>query len=173
MRIMREETFGPVLPIMVFDTLDEALRLANDSAFGLTASIWTRNRRTAERFADGLEAGTVSINDHMTSFPEPNAIWGGIKQTGIGRSHGRFGMQELVNVKYTWSDYAGHRSLLWWYPYSKRQQDLFLRAATLYHETNLGRRFKVVGGLVRRLPEIRLRVPLRNFLKSLPGLFIR
>jgi acyl-CoA reductase-like NAD-dependent aldehyde dehydrogenase len=168
MRLMKEETFGPVLPIMPFDTLEEAAALANDSEFGLTASAWTRSRKTAEFLMNGLEAGTVSINDHMSSFPEPNAIWGGVKQTGIGRSHGPYGLLELANVKYTSSDFARKRTLLWWFPYSRRTQELLARAAVLYHDTRLRRQIRALGGLVPQLREIGRKVPLRNFVKSLP-----
>ncbi len=100
MRCMREETFGPLLPVMVVDTLDEAIRLANESEFGLTASGWTRSRRTARRLAEELHAGTVTINDHLFSFGEPTATWGGVKKSGVGRSHAAFGLHELVNVKH-------------------------------------------------------------------------
>ena len=173
MRIMKEETFGPVLPIMPFDTLEEALTLANDSDFGLTASAWTRSRRTAELLMDRVEAGTVSINDHMSSFPEPNAIWGGIKQTGIGRSHGPYGMLELVNIKYTSSDFARKRSLIWWFPYSRRTQELLARAAVLYHDTGWKRRMKAVGDLAPQIRDIVRKVPLWNFIKSLPRILSR
>ena len=89
MTLMREETFGPVLPVMAVDSLDEAIRLANDSAYGLTASGWTRSEATAERLQRELVAGVVSINDHSSSFAEPQAPWGGVKASGIGRIHGR------------------------------------------------------------------------------------
>ena len=88
MTIMREETFGPVLPIMAVDSLDEAIRLANDSPYGLTASGWTRSEETARRLQRELVAGVVTINDHVSSFGEPTAPWGGVKWSGIGRIHG-------------------------------------------------------------------------------------
>jgi len=93
MAIMREETFGPVLPIRVVDSLDEAIRLANDSPYGLTASGWTRSEETARRLQRELVAGVVSINDHASSFGEPTAPWGGVRHSGIGRIHGRLGLR--------------------------------------------------------------------------------
>ncbi len=173
LRIMQEETFGPVLPIMPFDTLDDAVDLANDSNLGLTASVWTRNRRTAAKLARELEVGTVSVNDHMTSFSDPNAIWGGIKQTGLGRSHGAYGMLELVNIKYTTFDFAHKKNLLWWYPYSGANHSLFKNAAALYHHPKWSQKTGALGALVPRLNDIRRRVPLRNFIKSVPKLFIK
>ncbi len=170
MRIMREETFGPVLPIMEFGRLEEALALANDSDYGLTASVWTRSRKTAEICAENLEAGTVSVNDHMSSFPEPSAIWGGIKQTGIGRSHGPYGMRELQNIKYTTLDFARHSSLLWWYPYNRRGYHLFQDAAGLYHHPSWRQKSRKLRALIPRLDEVRRKVPIRNFIRSLPRL---
>ena len=100
MKIMTEETFGPMLPIMSFSDVEEAVALANDSSYGLTASVWTRSRKAAAAIAGRLEVGSVTVNDHMFSFTEPKAIWGGPKQTGAGRSHGPYGLLHLQNIKY-------------------------------------------------------------------------
>ncbi len=133
MRGMREETFGPTLPVMAVGTLDEAIALANDSEFGLTASGWTRSRRTAERLAAELAAGTVTINDHLFSFGEPTASWGGIKKSGIGRSHAIYGLYELVNVKHVSLDMGSSPAMPWWYPYDGAFQKFTRRAfGTLY-----------------------------------------
>jgi succinate-semialdehyde dehydrogenase/glutarate-semialdehyde dehydrogenase len=116
MRIMREETFGPVLPIMAVPSLDEAIRLANDSDYGLTASGWTRDAETARRLERELQAGVVTINDCVYSYGEPTAPWGGVKQSGIGRTHGVSGLREMVQVKYVAREFGGGADL-WWYPY--------------------------------------------------------
>jgi len=104
MRIMREETFGPVLPIMRYDTEDEAIRLANDSDYGLGASIWTRNSAHGEALARRIEAGTVMLNDAVSCFGISEALHGGVKASGLGRTHGHFGLEEMVRVKYVDSD---------------------------------------------------------------------
>src|SRR5439155_1293095 len=104
MRIMREETFGPVLPIMTVASVDEALMLANDSDYGLTASGWTRDPETARRLQEGLNAGVVTINDCLYSFGEPTAPWGGVKRSGIGRVHGLAGLLEMTQAKYVSRD---------------------------------------------------------------------
>jgi len=133
MRVMREETFGPVMPIQVVDSLDQAIKEANDSDFGLTASGWTRSRKVADRLAAELEAGTVTINDHLFSFGEPTATWGGIKKSGIGRSHAVYGLMELVNIKHVSIDLGEARSMPWWYPYDAAFQAFTRRAfGTLY-----------------------------------------
>ncbi len=117
MRIMREETFGPVLPVMIVDTEDEVVDLVNDSDFGLTASIWGKKLKRAEDIARDLEVGTVYINDCLFSHASPQLPWGGIKQSGFGRSHSHFGLMDLVNIKHINIDAAGGSSRIWWYPY--------------------------------------------------------
>ena len=117
MRIMTEETFGPVLPIMPFDTEDEAVRLANDSAFGLAASVWTGSRSRGEAIARRLRAGTVMINDALSAFAISEAPHSGTKNSGLGRTHGKLGMEEMVRVKYVDSDGLPAMKKLWWYGY--------------------------------------------------------
>jgi succinate-semialdehyde dehydrogenase/glutarate-semialdehyde dehydrogenase len=118
MRIMREETFGPVLPVMAFDSEAEAVRLANDSEFGLAASVWTRNQERGETIATEIQAGTVMVNDVISCFGISEAPHGGTKLSGIGRSHGRFGLEEMVWPKYVDSDRLPRMKKLWWYGYS-------------------------------------------------------
>ncbi|MGO8793770.1 MAG: aldehyde dehydrogenase family protein [Candidatus Sulfotelmatobacter sp.] len=117
MRIMREETFGPVLPVMAFDSDDEAVELANDSDFGLAASIWTRNWDRGERLTRRIQAGTVMVNDVVACFGITEAPHGGIKSSGVGRAHGRFGLEEMVRLKYVDSDLAPGTKKPWWYGY--------------------------------------------------------
>jgi acyl-CoA reductase-like NAD-dependent aldehyde dehydrogenase len=117
MRIMAEETFGPVLPIMAFDTEEDAIRLANDSVYGLAASVWTCNRARGESMARRVRAGTVMVNDAISAFAISEAPHGGILNSGIGRTHGRFGMEEMVRVKYLDSDHLPAMKKLWWYGY--------------------------------------------------------
>jgi acyl-CoA reductase-like NAD-dependent aldehyde dehydrogenase len=139
MRIMREETFGPVLPIMRVASLDEAIRLANDSDYGLTASGWTRDSDTARKLQQQLQAGVVSINDCVSSFGEPTAPWGGVKQSGMGRTHGLAGLREMVQVKYVTEDWS-RGSALWWYPYGEDYRRLMGTANRALHSRSLFRR---------------------------------
>jgi succinate-semialdehyde dehydrogenase/glutarate-semialdehyde dehydrogenase len=144
MRIVREETFGPVLPVMAVASLDEAVRLANDSDFGLTASAWTRSPETAKRLQAALRAGAVTVNDHLSSYGEPSAPWGGFKASGIGRAHGRAGLREMVQVKYVSSDDSGRPSI-WWYPYDREMKGLAAAANRGLYGRGLFRR---LGGLL-------------------------
>ena len=129
MRIMREETFGPVLPIMAFADDNEAVQMANDSEYGLAASIWTRDSTRGERLARRIHAGTVMVNDVISCFGISEAPHGGVKASGVGRTHGRFGLDEMVRVKYLDVDRMPGMKKVWWYGYGetfRRQMDGFL-----------------------------------------------
>jgi len=129
MHIMREETFGPVLPVMAFNSDEEAIRLANDSEFGLAASVFTRYKTRGERLARQIQAGTVMVNDVVSCFGISEAPHGGVKSSGIGRAHGRFGLDEMVRLKYVDVDRMPGMKKVWWYGYGAnfaRQMDGFL-----------------------------------------------
>ena len=166
MKIMKEETFGPVLPVMTFSGLEEAVALANDSSLGLTASVWTRSKKTASWLAERIETGSVTINDHMFSFIEPAAIWGGIKQTGMGRSHGPFGLQELVNIKFISFDFLKKKKQLWWFPYDSGLVSLLKKSSVLFYHHRIGKKLKALLSLLPFLKRIREGSSLVNFIKS-------
>jgi acyl-CoA reductase-like NAD-dependent aldehyde dehydrogenase len=116
MRIMREEIFGPVVPIVTVESEDEAIALANDSEFGLGASVWTMNRAKGERIAGRIQAGMVWINDHMFSHGACSCSWGGVRESGLGRVHSKFGLWECTNIKLvTWE--PSRTRNFWWHPY--------------------------------------------------------
>jgi len=119
MEMMREETFGPVMPVIPVDSLEEGIRLANDSSFGLTASGWTRSKKTAARLQRELDAGTVTINDHLVTAGEVTGSWGGVRDSGIGRTHGQFGLYNMVNIKYVMRDPGDDEAMPWYYPYDE------------------------------------------------------
>jgi acyl-CoA reductase-like NAD-dependent aldehyde dehydrogenase len=119
MRIMREESFGPLLPLMAFDSEAEAVGLANDSEYGLAASVWTRDRARGEKIARQIHAGTVMINDAVSCFAISEAPHGGVKSSGIGRTHGRLGLEEMVRVKYIDADLLPGIKKPWWYGYGQ------------------------------------------------------
>ncbi len=97
MKVMREEVFGPIAPVIAVKDENEAIRVANDTEFCLGAAVWSRNTDRAERIADRLEAGAVAINDMVKS--DPRLPFGGCKKSGIGRELSHFGLREFVNIK--------------------------------------------------------------------------
>jgi succinate-semialdehyde dehydrogenase/glutarate-semialdehyde dehydrogenase len=115
---MREEIFGPVLPIAAVDSEAEAIALANDCDFGLGASVWTRDRPKGERIAREIESGMVWLNDHMYTHGACQCSWGGVKQSGLGRVHSKFGLYECVNIKLVAWEPSVVRNL-WWHPYDE------------------------------------------------------
>ena len=119
MLVMREETFGPVLPITAFDADTEAIRLSNGSDYGLAASVWTRDRTRGERIARQIKAGTVMVNDAVSCFGISEAPHGGVKASGMGRTHGRFGLEEMVWIKYLDLDFLPGTKKPWWYSYGE------------------------------------------------------
>jgi acyl-CoA reductase-like NAD-dependent aldehyde dehydrogenase len=151
MRIMREEVFGPVLPVITVDSEEEAIRLANDSQFGLGSSVWTDDRAKGERMARQIESGMTWINDHSYSHGACQCAWGGVKDSGLGRSHSKFGFYECVNVKLvTWE--PGWTRDSWWQPYDRDVGDAFRASARLLYGRN-GNRMQVlregIGPLLR------------------------
>jgi acyl-CoA reductase-like NAD-dependent aldehyde dehydrogenase len=152
MRIMQEETFGPVLPVAAFDNDSEAVRLANDSDFGLAASVWTRNRRRGEALAAEIQAGTVMVNDMISSFGIAEAPHGGFKQSGIGRTHGEIGLEEMVRVKYVDVDLMPRMKKVWWFGYGKRYQQQMGGFAELLFANNWGAKLK---GALASIPLLR------------------
>jgi acyl-CoA reductase-like NAD-dependent aldehyde dehydrogenase len=151
MRIMSEEIFGPVLPVVRVRDEEEALRLANDSQFGLGASVWTADRAKGERIGRRLESGMVWINDHSFSHGACQCSWGGVKDSGLGRTHSKFGFYECVNVKLlTWE--PGWTRDFWWQPYDRDLGQAFQTSAQLLYGRN-GRRMEALregaGALAR------------------------
>ena len=97
MRIAQEEVFGPVAPITIVENEREAIKLANESQFGLGASIWTQDLDKAGKLSRLVESGIVTVNNVVIS--DPRIPFGGVKQSGFGRELSRYGMLEFVNIK--------------------------------------------------------------------------
>jgi succinate-semialdehyde dehydrogenase/glutarate-semialdehyde dehydrogenase len=147
MRIMREEIFGPVVPIMTVGSEEEAIERANDSEFGLGASVWTLDRPKGERIARRIQAGSVWVNDHMYSHGACQCAWGGVKQSGLGRSHSKFGFYECVNVKHVAWEPSRTRNF-WWFPYDESLGTALHSAAQLLYGRDEDKRAALKRGAV-------------------------
>ena len=137
MDVMRKEIFGPVIPIMRVADEDEAVRLANDSHLGLLAYVFTRDRERGKRLAERIEAGTVMINDVLNTYACPETPWGGVKQSGIGRTHSIHGLRDLCETRHVNHDRISMPREVWWYPYKTGTFRALLRGAKLL----FGKRF--------------------------------
>jgi acyl-CoA reductase-like NAD-dependent aldehyde dehydrogenase len=132
MLIMTDETFGPVIPIMKVRDAEEALRLANDSRYGLTASVWTTDREKAQTLGRRIQAGSVCVNDCLVNFSVTEAPMGGIKESGVGVRHGVQGIRKFCRQQTVVIDRFGSNREINWYPTSKRKAALFRRALNFY-----------------------------------------
>lgn len=128
MVVMQEESFGPVVAVMKFKTIEEVVKLANDSDLALTSSIWTRDSKRGRALASRLETGVTTINDHLYTHGMAETPWGGWKGSGLGRTHGYEGLEEMTHKKVVNWDWLNANSNLWWHPHDKSSYEA-LKAA--------------------------------------------
>ena len=155
MEVMREETFGPVLPIMTFKADDEAVKLANDSIYGLTASVWTKDIARGKRLAEQIEAGTVMVNEVVYTHALAQTPWGGVKQSGFGRTHGRLGLLELVSAQHVHINRLSFLPDLWWFRYSPFAGSFFRGLAKRFTTGSVFPTSLLLPQMIRRLFERR------------------
>jgi succinate-semialdehyde dehydrogenase/glutarate-semialdehyde dehydrogenase len=151
MRVMREESFGPLLPILRVRDEEEAIARANDSIFGLSASVWSRDAARAVRVAERVDAGSVHINDTLTAVGMSQVPHGGVKASGTGRTHGVEGLLECVRSKAIVADRLPGVRQPWWFGYGDehaRNLDAFVR---FWHGASLAERAGGVWRSVRML----------------------
>jgi betaine-aldehyde dehydrogenase len=149
--VWREEVFGPVLPVVPADTVDDAIRLANDSTYGLSASIWTGKRAHGELLARRVETGAVLVNDATYHVGAVEAPHGGKKESGQGRTHGEFGLLETCQARFIGSDLLDRIRKPWWFRYdegSLASRDAFMRFA---FAPSLWERLRGLPGTLRLL----------------------
>jgi len=154
MRAMQEETFGPTLPIAVFRTEEEAIRIANDTEFGLTASVWTRDLAKGKRVAERIEAGTVCVNEVLYTHGIGQTPWGGFKDSGRGRTHGREGLMELVQPQHIHVNRLAILPNAWWMPYSATATETFRGFAKYFATGSAFQTARLLPQLVRRIKEL-------------------
>lgn len=146
MKIMTEETFGPVLPIMRVKNEAEALRLANDSIYGLNASVWTKDKTKGERIAAQVEAGITCVNDVIVGFAVTDAPSGGLKESGLGKRHGAHGIRRFCHEQVIITDRFGLKREMLWYPYTRQTERLLLRGIGALFSNRLSQKLKALLG---------------------------
>lgn len=151
--IMREETFGPVIPIAIVADEDEAVQRANASRFGLTASIWTKAARGAQ-IARRLRAGVVTVNNHAFTGALPAAPWSGYGESGYGITGSTLALDALTRPRFVLIDRNGAPREMWWYPYTPALKAILLAMAVLRSATSgIGAKVRAVLSLVRAMPK--------------------
>ena len=141
MEVMREETFGPVLGVMKVNDMEEAVALANDSHLGLTGSVWSNDTRRAVALGRRIKAGVVTVNDHLLAHGMAETPWGGFKESGIGRSHGRLGFDEMTEPQVVITEmlYFSKRNVFW-QPYSEAVYKGMRGTIDLFYGRSLAKR---------------------------------
>ncbi|NOY22144.1 MAG: aldehyde dehydrogenase family protein [Acidobacteria bacterium] len=155
MKVMRDETFGPVIGVVKVSSMEAAIQMANDSNLGLTGSVWSQNRKKAQKLAHQIQAGAITINDHLMSHGVPETSWGGFKESGIGRSHGKLGFNEMTQPQTIVDDWLpGVKKNLWWHPYSAKVFDGLKGLTVGLYGRGAGKRLSGILKMLRALPRM-------------------
>jgi acyl-CoA reductase-like NAD-dependent aldehyde dehydrogenase len=147
---MKCETFGPIVAVMKVDSLEEAIERANNSDLGLTASIWTNDKKKAHKAAAKLEAGAITINDHLMSHGLSETPWGGFKESGLGRTHGYLGLEEMTQPRVVVDDIMPFlQKDMWWYPHDKSVYTGLSGVLNFLYAKSLSQKFKGMINLIK------------------------
>lgn len=146
--VVRDETFGPVLPIMTFKSENEAIRMANDSPYGLNAYLWTGDVEKGKKLASQIMAGTVNVNETLFSFSVPQTPWGGMKESGIGRTHAALGLLDMVKIRHVYvNTKPSKKNSFWWFSYSPEKLEMVKALCFVLY----GRGLKKIKGILTYL----------------------
>jgi acyl-CoA reductase-like NAD-dependent aldehyde dehydrogenase len=133
MKLMQDETFGPILPVMKVRDEDEALEKANDSRYGLNSSVWTKDLAKGERIASQIEAGSTCVNDAVANYAAQELPFGGVKESGIGVRHSAAGIRKYCHAHSILVTRFAMKRELYWFPFSKRNAKLLERVLVLMY----------------------------------------
>jgi acyl-CoA reductase-like NAD-dependent aldehyde dehydrogenase len=133
MRVMKDEIFGPIVPIMKVSSDDEAVALANDSHLGLMGYVFARDRVRGRRIAERVHAGTVMVNDVLNAYAAPETPFGGVKESGFGRVHGEEGLRDMCEVRHVnYNRTPTLRREPVWFPYKQRAYGTMVRLMRVF-----------------------------------------
>jgi acyl-CoA reductase-like NAD-dependent aldehyde dehydrogenase len=149
MNVMSEETFGPILPIVKVDNAEEALRLANDSRYGLSASIFSRDNAAAQQMAERMQSGSVCINDSLVNYIIPDAPMGGSKESGFGYRHGAEGIRKFCQQKTIVVDRFGLKEEFPWYPTTTKKARQIRHLLNLLCRSGWQNKLRAFKGLMK------------------------
>jgi acyl-CoA reductase-like NAD-dependent aldehyde dehydrogenase len=150
MLLMKEETFGPILPIISFKDEYEVLEKLNSSEYGLSASVWTNDKKRAKRVVEKIKSGSVLVNECVVHYGDAKAPCGGVKSSGFGRVHSEFGLYDMVNIKFESFDYISPYRL-WWYGYDEKLLNTMKKAIAFLHSPSLIEKLESAPGLLLNL----------------------
>jgi succinate-semialdehyde dehydrogenase/glutarate-semialdehyde dehydrogenase len=142
-----EEIFGPIVTVMPFKEEAVGLKLANDTDFGLFGSIWTEDLDKGRKLAYQMEMGTVSVNNHAYTYGIPHTPWHGNKNSGIGKTHGRFGFEEVIEQHHIHIDKGRIDKDPWWHPYNEEK----LQAQLDINDVLFRKKYSKILSLLKRL----------------------
>jgi acyl-CoA reductase-like NAD-dependent aldehyde dehydrogenase len=149
MSVMREETFGPVIPILKVKDAEEALKLANDSPYGLGGSVFSGNKSVAWQITEMMETGSVCINDSLVNYIIPDAPMGGLKDSGFGFRHGAEGIRKYCRQKTIVIDRLGLKEEFPWYPTSQKKAEQIRHLLRLLCRSGWKNKARALKGLMK------------------------
>lgn len=154
MKVRTEETFGPLLPLIPYDTIDEAIEIANSTEYGLSGSVFTKDMEEGREIAKRLKTGSVNINDVLITYAVPDLPFGGIKKSGIGTYHGKSGIRAFTNIKSITEFKWDMNKEIQWYPVPKHGDRLLANTLVLLFSGNLLSRLKALFRLGKPVKEM-------------------
>jgi acyl-CoA reductase-like NAD-dependent aldehyde dehydrogenase len=144
-----DEIFGPVVTVRVVRTAAEAVRLTNETPYGLTASVWTADEGRAREIADQLQVGSVAVNDHLLPFFAANTPWGGVKASGLGSIGGAWGLEAMTSMKVISFDRITARREFYWFPTTSKVFGLIRHGLPTLYSTRFVKRLKGLLQLIQ------------------------